>query len=131
MPAKRTQIATNVATTDQVSGPCRSVDGSLLALLSTSSLMRLIEEVCVEAMRERIEADQCSVGGITHLRQLAPVLLPKDVMVTAIFRLFDGEFYWFDVLAVDGVGPVASASHARSVVDISGVEKQVLTDCNT
>lgn len=122
MPAKCTAVSRVVAKQFLVSSVCRGADGIHPELLSSSALMGLMEEACVKAMQEGIKDDQCSVGSITHLRHLAPTPLHAAVVVTATFRMFDGEVYWFDVIATDADGPVASGSHARSVVERSVIE---------
>ncbi|WP_414143550.1 thioesterase family protein [Burkholderia pseudomultivorans] len=124
MPAKRTTVSKVMGMQAPV-GHCRHDAVSGLAdVLSTSALVGLMEQACVDAMRETVRDDQCSIGNVMHFTHLAPATSDAEIFVTATFRMFDGERYWFDVVAVDAAGPIASGSHARSIFERAVVELQ-------
>ncbi|WP_235995724.1 thioesterase family protein [Burkholderia aenigmatica] len=121
MPAKRTAISMILGKQGLVERGRRRADEFHPEVLSTSALVGVVEEACVEAMREDIRGDQCSIGNVMHFRHLAPTPSQAEVFATATFRMFDGELYWFDVVVADAAGPVASGSHARSIVERSAI----------
>ncbi|WP_175761726.1 MULTISPECIES: thioesterase family protein [Burkholderia] len=124
MPAKRATVSKAMGT-PKPGGRCRrNAQACDPDVLSMSALMGLVEAACVDAMCDRIRNDECSIGRMTHFTHLAPTRSDVPVFVTATFRTFDGERYWFDVVATDAAGPVASASHARSIVERSALEFQ-------
>ena len=119
MPAKRTAISIIFGNRGLVEcGRC-SADEFHPRVLSTSALVGVVEEACIKAMRDEIRGDQCSIGNVMHFRHWAPTPSQAEVCATATFRMFDGELYWFDVVVADAAGPVASGSHARSIVERS------------
>lgn len=124
MPAKRT-TAPKATGIREPGGRCRrDAQACDPDVLSMSALMGLVEAACVDAMGDRIRGDEWSIGRTTHFTHLAPTRSDVPVFVTATFRAFDGERYWFDVVAADAAGPVASASHARSIVERSALAFQ-------
>ncbi|AFQ50095.1 thioesterase family protein [Burkholderia cepacia] len=123
MPAKRTTVAKAMGI-PKPGEYRRDAEACDPEMLSMSALMGLVEAACVDAMSGRIRGDECSIGRMTHVTHLAPTPSDVPVFVTATFRTFDGERYWFDVVAADAAGPVASVSHARSIVERAALEFQ-------
>nr|WP_175799601.1 thioesterase [Burkholderia anthina] len=124
MPAKRTPVPTAMGMPEPGERCRRDAAARDPDVLSMSALMGLVEAACVDAMCDRMRGDEWSIGRMTHFTHLAPTPSDVPVFVTATFRTFDGERYWFDVVAADAAGPVASASHARSIVARSALAFQ-------
>jgi len=124
MPAKRTTVSKAMGIPKPGEYRRRDAEASDPDVLSMSALMGLVEAACVDAMSGRIRGDEYSIGRVTHFTQLAPMPSDVPVFVTATFRMFDGERYWFDVVAADAAGPVASVSHARSIAERAALEFQ-------
>jgi fluoroacetyl-CoA thioesterase len=91
-------------------------------VLSTPALLAVIERACASLMRGELRDGQLSVGVTTHMSHLAPTPPGIDVAATATFRSVEGALYWFDVVAADAGGPVATASHARAIVERAVIE---------
>ncbi|WP_175690250.1 thioesterase family protein [Burkholderia anthina] len=124
MPAKRTTAPQAMGMPEPGERRYRDAQACDPDVLSMSALMGLVEAACVDAMCDRMRSDEWSIGRMTHVTHLAPTPSDVPVFATATFRTFDGERYWFDVVAADAAGPVASASHARSIVARSALAFQ-------
>jgi fluoroacetyl-CoA thioesterase len=111
-----------VTSADLASAHAHSADERYPDVLSTPALLAVIERACAGLMRHELRQGQLSVGVTTHMSHLAPTPPGIDVTATATFRSVEGALYWFDVVAADAGGPVATASHARAIVERSVIE---------
>ncbi len=98
-------------------------------VLSSMTLMTLLEQACLAAIQGRLEPGQMTVGARMEMDHLAPT--PPGFTVTAQARLREvkGPKLVFEISAHDGVEPVARAVHVRYVVEqerfFKGVEQKL------
>ena len=97
-------------------------------VLSSMTLMTLLEQSCLAAIEGRLDDGQLSVGARMEMDHMAPT--PPGFTVTAVAELSEvkGPKLVFTVKAHDGVEQVAKAVHVRYVVDkekfFRGVEQK-------
>jgi fluoroacetyl-CoA thioesterase len=115
-------LSHTVVSGDLASAYANAPDERYPDVLSTPALLALIERACAALMQGELSEGQLSVGVTTHLTHLAPTPPAMNVDATATFRSMEGALYWFDIVAADAAGPVATASHARAVVDRAVIE---------
>ena len=86
-------------------------------VLSSMTLMTLLEQACINALEGRLRPDQMCVGSRMEMDHLAPT--PEGFTVTAKASLteVDKSKLVFSVEAFDQGGRVASAVHTRHVVN--------------
>lgn len=98
-------------------------------VLSSMTLMTLLEQSCLAAIEDGLEQGQMTVGARMEMDHLAPT--PPGFKVTAVAELSEvkGPKLVFTVSAHDGVDQVARAVHVRYVVErerfFKGVEQKL------
>ena len=101
-----------------------SVDRSLCTerggryLLSTPSLVLLVERASIEAVTPFLAEGETTVGTEVNMRHLAPTPEGGTVRVKAIVRERDGRRFRLDVEAFDELDRIGVADHERFVVGI-------------
>ncbi len=95
------------------------------AVLSTPSLIGLIERTARESLAEFLEADERTVGVEIELRHLAPT--PQGAHVTILTRVIhtDGREVSFQVEARDDQERIARGAHKRAVIRVGGFARRV------
>lgn len=86
-------------------------------VFSTPNLVLLMEEACVEALKEYLEDGETTVGTMVNIRHLAATPPGLTVTATAVLTEVDGRRLVFEVSAHDGVDIVGQGTHERFVVD--------------
>jgi predicted thioesterase len=89
-------------------------------LLSTPSLVLLMERASMEAVAPFLAEGETTVGTEVNVRHLAPTPEGATVRVTAIVRERDGSRFRLEVKAFDELDHIGVADHERFVV---GVER--------
>lgn len=86
-------------------------------VLSSMTLMTLLEQACLACLEGLLNPDQMCVGARMEMDHLAPT--PEGFTVTAQAELQEvqGRKLVFAVSAHDGVDQVARAVHVRYIVD--------------
>ena len=95
------------------------------AVLSTPSLIGILERTARQAIASFLDADERSVGVEIELRHLAPT--PTGATVTAMARVIGtgGRFVDFQIEARDGQELIARGVHKRAIVRTGSFSKRV------
>ena len=88
-----------------------------VAVLSTPRVLAWAEAACVEAVADRLEPGQTTVGMRMQIDHVQPSPVGADVTVTAVLERVEGRRLTFAVEAVDGRGTIASGRVVRVLVD--------------
>ena len=91
-------------------------------LLSTPSLVLLVERASIEAVAPFLSEGEATVGTEVHVRHLAPTPEGATVRAQAIVRERDGRRFRLDVEVYDELDQIGLADHERFVV---GIERYV------
>jgi fluoroacetyl-CoA thioesterase len=95
------------------------------AVLSTPSLIGLLERAARQALEPFLEADERSVGTEIELRHFAATPLGQPVTCTARVIHVDGAQIGFQIEARDRHELVARGLHQRVVIQVESFAKRV------
>jgi fluoroacetyl-CoA thioesterase len=86
-------------------------------VMSSMTLMTLLEQACIDAIAPELGPDGMTVGAHMSMDHLAPT--PEGFTVTAEAEVAEvkGPKMVFKVIAFDGADKVAEATHIRFLVD--------------
>lgn len=87
-------------------------------ILSTPSMVKLLEEAAMNALRPFLTEGQASVGTRVEVDHLAPTLEGMSVWAVAVVAEVDRRRVAFDVEVFDDFGKVGQARHDRFIVDL-------------
>ncbi len=87
-------------------------------LLSTPSMVLLIEKAAIEAVTPFLAAGETTVGTEVSVRHVAPTPEGATVRAQAIVRERDGRRFRLDVEVFDQLDQVGIAEHERFVVSL-------------
>jgi predicted thioesterase len=83
----------------------------------TPALVALIERAAVNAIRNRLEEGQETVGVQVSIRHTAPTPVGKRVRAEATVTGVEGRRITFNVTAADSSGSVGDGTHERVIID--------------
>lgn len=89
----------------------------LVPVFGTPSLVGLMENAAVQALRGHLPPGQTSVGGRMDVRHLAPTPMGMQVRARAELVEVDGRRLVFEVEAWDEVDRIGEAKHERFIID--------------
>ncbi len=86
-------------------------------VLSTPSLLKLMEECCIEASDPRLADDRTTVGyAVDGLRHLAPTPIGGTVTVRCVLTEVDRNRLTYSIEAFEGDKQIGVAVHKRAVI---------------
>ena len=85
-------------------------------VLSTPSLIQLLEAAAIQAIQEFLPSDQLTLGAQVKMRHLSPTPLGMKVKAHALLKEVDKQRLSFIVDAYDEIDKVAEGEHERIVV---------------
>ncbi|MBM4406115.1 MAG: thioesterase [Chloroflexi bacterium] len=88
-------------------------------MLSTPSMIGMMEGVCLKVLQQSLEGSITSVGYHVDVKHLAPHPVGKPVRVKSTFVNSDGRRYTFQVQAYSGEVKIGEGTHTRVAVDPS------------
>ena len=89
----------------------------LVPVFGTPSLVGLMENAAVEALKGHLPAERTSVGGHMDVRHLAPTPVGLHVRARAELVEVDGQRLVFAIEAWDDAERIGEASHTRFVIE--------------
>jgi len=89
----------------------------LVPVFGTPSLVGLMENAAVEALKGHLPAERTSVGGHMDVRHLAPTPVGMHVRARAELVEIDGQRLVFTIEAWDDAERIGEASHTRFVIE--------------
>lgn len=95
------------------------------AVLSTPSLIALIERTARESLQPFLESDERSVGTEIELRHFAPAPLHSTVTILTRVVRVEGREIVFQVEARDPHELLARGAHKRAVIRIEAFARRV------
>lgn len=95
------------------------------AVLSTPTLIGLIERTARESLQPFLETDERTVGVEIDLRHLAPTPLGANVTISTRVIHTDGREISFQVEARDEHELIARGAHKRAVIRVDGFARRV------
>ena len=96
--------------------------GARGGVLTTPSMIGLMEETAQEATRPYLPQDHTTVGFEITVRHLAPTLLGKEIRVTAELIAVDDRKLLFTVTAANERGKIGEGTLRRTIVRLGSLE---------
>jgi len=101
-----------------------SVQIGKVSVLSTPSLVELMERTSRLILDQFLTGDEASVGASIEVRHLAPTPTGAEVKVTSRVTAISGRRVDFSISAYDALEKIGEGSHQRVVVDLSQFQKR-------
>jgi predicted thioesterase len=102
-----------------------SIQVGNVAVLSTPSLVNLMELTSRLLLAPFLQDDEQSVGSSISVKHLAPTPVGGDLRVVSRVTAISGRRVDFEVEAYDQVEKVAEAAHQRYVAELSKFQERV------
>ena len=103
------------------------LDSSLAAVLSTPTMIAMMEQAAIEAIRPFLDAGESSVGMTIEVSQTAATPPGHRARAEAEVTKVEGRRLEFSVRAFDDVEQIGSGSHRRAVIDASKFNDRLKT----
>jgi|SRR6185503_2069338 predicted thioesterase len=100
-------------------------EGGMPAVLSTPSLIGVIERTARQSLAPLLDANERTVGMEIELRHLAPTPVGATVTVTVRVIRSEGREATFAVEARDGQETIARGVHKRAVIRVESFAKRI------
>ncbi len=104
-----------------------SLDPSLAAVLSTPTMVAMMEQAAMEAIRPYLEAGESSVGMTIEVSHTAATPPGHRARAEAELTKVEGRRLEFTVRAFDDVEQIGSGTHRRAVVDAAKLNDRLKT----
>ena len=101
------------------------LDPSLPPVLSTPSLLGLLEGAAIDVLRPLLDLGEVSVGVQVDLEHLAPTAVGRDVACRARVIRSDGVTVGFQLEAWAGATRVARGFHQRRVIRAAALARKL------
>jgi predicted thioesterase len=86
-------------------------------VMSTPTMIGLMELAAARVLQPILEAGETSVGAGLHVQHTAPTLPGTAIRAEARFTGMEGKLYVFEVSCMDDQGEVGRGVHRRAIVD--------------
>jgi fluoroacetyl-CoA thioesterase len=103
------------------------LDASLAAVLSTPTMVAMMEQAAIDAIRPFLDAGESSVGMSIEVNHTAATPPGHRVRAEAELTKIDGRRLEFAVRAFDDVEQVGSGTHRRAVIDAAKFNDRIKT----
>ncbi len=101
----------------------RHVGGARGGVLTTPSMILLMEETAQEVSRPYLPADQTTVGFEISVRHLAPTLVGETITVSAELLEVSGRKLLFAVAAHNARRKIGEGTIRRTIVPLGALEE--------
>ena len=102
----------------------QALQGDLPAVMSTPSMIGLMEFACFEATKDFCEGDEITVGTHINVSHRAPTGVGKIVSAEAVLEKIDGRFHIFRVSAKDEDLLLGEGTVHRAFVNVGKFSKK-------
>ena len=104
-----------------------SLDASLAAVLSTPTMIAMMEQAAIEAIKPFLDAGESSVGMSIEVSHTAATPPGHRARAEAELTKVEGRRLEFSVRAFDDVEQVGSGTHRRAVIDAAKFNDRIKT----
>ena len=95
-----------------------STGSGAVDVFSTPSLVLLMEEAAMDALKPYMEPGESSVGTLVNIRHISPTTLGLTVTATATLTEIDGRRLVIHVEARDELDKVGEGTHERFLISV-------------
>jgi fluoroacetyl-CoA thioesterase len=104
---------------------CIDFLGSDARVLSTPSMVNVIEMVCRDMVKPYLDADHDTVGVMVNVKHIAPTPVGMDIRIIATLVKVDGKRLEFKAEVYDDVEKVGEATHERYIINKASFTKKI------
>lgn len=98
--------------------------GEVPAVLSTPSMIWVMEYTCLESVESYLEEGEQTVGTMVHIRHRAAVKIGEEVISRSRLKEIDRKRLLFEVEVVAGERIIGDGTHERFVIDMERFLKE-------
>ena len=88
-----------------------------VTVLSTPSMVQLIEATCLSAAQPHLDENEVTVGTHICVSHSAAALAGEEIRVACLLRAVEKRRLTFDVRVTGSNGVISEGTHQRAVVD--------------
>ena len=103
------------------------LDPSLAAVLSTPTMVAMMEQAAIEAIKPFLDAGESSVGMSIEVSHTAATPPGHRARAEAEVTKVEGRRLEFTVIAFDDVEQIGSGTHRRAIVDAAKFNDRLKT----
>ena len=103
------------------------LDSSLASVLSTPTMVAMMEQAAIEAIKPFLDAGESSVGMSIEVSHTAATPPGHRARAEAEVTKVEGRRLEFAVRAFDDVEQIGSGSHRRAVIDAAKFNERIKT----
>jgi fluoroacetyl-CoA thioesterase len=103
------------------------LDSSLAAVLSTPTMVAMMEQAAIEAIKPFLDAGESSVGMMIEVSHTAATPPGHRARAEAEVTKVEGRRLEFSVRAFDDVEQIGSGTHRRAVIDAAKFNDRLKT----
>lgn len=103
------------------------LDSSLASILSTPTMVAMMEQAAIEAIKPFLDAGESSVGMSIEVSHTAATPPGHRARAEAEVTKVEGRRLEFSVRAFDDVEQIGSGSHRRAVIDAAKFNDRLKT----
>lgn len=92
-------------------------------VLSTPSMIGLMEQTCLESVKPHLDENEQTVGTMVHVWHRAAVPIGEDVRIACKLIEQDRRKLLFEVKVTHGDDVIGDGTHERFVIDLSKFNK--------
>jgi len=89
------------------------------SVLSTPSMLALMEQTSLESIKPHLDENENSVGTMVHIWHRAAVKIGDAVTVSATLKERDRRKLLFEVKVAEGDKVIGDGTHERFVIDLN------------
>lgn len=103
------------------------LDSTLASVLSTPTMVSMMEQAAINAIRPFLDQGESSVGMSIEANHTAATPLGHRVRAEAELTKIEGRRLEFSVRAFDEVEQIGSGTHRRAVIDFAKFNDRIKT----
>lgn len=103
------------------------LDSSLASVLSTPTMVAMMEQAAINAIKPFLDAGESSVGMSIEVSHTAATPPGHRARAEAEVTKVEGRRFEFAVRAFDDVEQIGSATHRRAVIDAAKFNERIKT----
>ena len=90
-----------------------------MPVLSTPSMIGLIEGTCLQCAQPHLEGSETTVGTHVNVSHSGPAHVNEEVTVRSRLKEINKRRLLFEVEVLSPRGPISTGTHERAVIDLS------------
>lgn len=94
-----------------------SVGSGGLLVLATPEIIRFVENIAYNMVKEQLNEEDTTVGGYIDINHLKPTLVGKTIQISVILKEICFKKLVFEYIAYEGNSKIATGKHERYIVN--------------